>query len=109
MALTPCFECGKVMSTQAALCPNCGAPGAPHTKAANGKNVTTIQRTSKPMKGWKAAFKWLFLASLTVVILMLSAAAHADPSRLLPLMVFLMTVSGVGLAASKIMIWWHHE
>lgn len=33
MALTPCRECGKDISTEAAVCPHCGAPSLAHQSA----------------------------------------------------------------------------
>ena len=42
MALKPCRECGKEFSTEAAFCPNCGAPGAAERAKRVGATMQSI-------------------------------------------------------------------
>jgi len=45
MALMPCSECGKEISSLATACPHCGAP-AKHTHVVQGTRPTTARITS---------------------------------------------------------------
>lgn len=53
MALVPCPECGKEISTQAVACPHCGAP----------QTRTVVEVTSKKNKPFNVWF-WVLVAIL---------------------------------------------
>lgn len=69
MPLIPCPECGREISTQAAACPQCGAPAA------------TVSPTEKRRRS-PTAMGCLFAAlSLVVVIILLLIVAPKDGQR----------------------------
>lgn len=72
MAMMPCPECKKEISSKASFCPNCGHPIVADTP----KEVpTTIQQTKKKWKGVQAiAFLFFGLALFSLFTKVLDAS-----------------------------------
>ena len=96
MALISCNECGKKLSSNAKVCPECGNPMA--------LSQVTIEKTSKELKGKLA---------LTVVIMILSAImagfcaynSNYNLAKLFGAIYLICLIRLIVLAAKR---WWHH-
>ena len=78
MALVPCPECGKQMSTQAPSCPQCGyaAPGGPVRFAAVGEAVPDARRETVIWEGGPS-LKLLLVQVLRTLIVLAAAVVAA--------------------------------
>ena len=105
MALVACPECAREVSNKAPSCPGCGAPIASAAERRSvGVTLTTVQETSKRLKGHILVSALLFWGG----IIWLFSAGSGDAN------------TGVGAALSvfgglvlyivtKFRIWWHHK
>jgi len=83
MALIACPECGKQVSTQAATCPSCGAPGPGSTAPAAGRreplvNAGLLGKIAAVVGAWLVV-PWVvrllaFLAGIAMLIVMFRSA-----------------------------------
>ena len=92
MALKPCRECGKPISTEATTCPHCGVA----SPTATGKPVV-IEATSKRFKTFQAAGGAAIVFS---VILMVAGSLTAGA-----------IIGGLGIVLyvyGRAGGWWHH-
>ena len=107
MALKPCQECGREVSSRASACPACGCPiGSGRALGTENAPVTT-QRTRKSLKLFSFLFGVTFWLSLFVFII-ISSAETEPGSENLRFWFYTMLVSFCGWAFSKMLIWWHH-
>ena len=98
VALVPCQECKREISSAAVACPHCGYP----TRSAG--RVQIIEKTGR---GWKAIrlLGWLLVTG-GVLMLRASRATHAADARQ-----FGWLIAGAGVACivtSKAGAWWYH-
>lgn len=90
MALFPCRECGKQISTQAQACPHCGAPLS--------HSVQTIEQTGKHYKAMKLGAAALFFLGLVLLF-----GDHM-------VLGFCLIIVAAGMGASASMqSWWDHS
>jgi len=97
MTLIKCPACGYLVSTEAASCPNCGAPLA--SKGIS-TPLGTVQRTGKSLK----AQGYLSAVLLVVGFVFLAFNDYNSPIG------WFMTLIGAGWAViTRIRIWLHHH
>lgn len=86
----------------------CGTPravtksGAP----ASGRDVTTIEQTSKKWKGWQLFFALLTIVGAMVVFGSAGAASRDATAPMLGSLGFMIGI--VGFVAARIGAWWEH-
>lgn len=110
MALIPCTECGKQLSTRATHCPSCGAPGPAFVPAhkATQRNVRTVQQTGKGLKAWLLVFSALLLVGVIMLVIQWNLGVSSDKGPQLGSSLFLMGGSFIGVIVVKGIIWWQH-
>jgi len=101
MALVPCPECDKKVSTSAKACPNCGV----ELDYRNATNHTTIEFTSKKLKAHR-------IISITVMIIsfLLAGMWKQNNNEILAnvsMGIFFTALIWFGI--TKIRVWWNHS
>jgi len=98
MPLINCPDCGREVSSNAASCPHCAAPICGQAK----KNVVTIEKTSKPIKGAQAA------GCLTVILGIIMMGIGS--SKFFSGLGFLLFLAGfMTILVSIFARWWRHD
>lgn len=97
MALIKCADCGKDISDLAPSCPNCGRP----RELAN----TTIEQTSKKLKGQLVYAYIVFILGL----LILGSAFFNGTYQGINFGIAVAAGGFLWIIVTKIQIWWHHE
>ena len=107
MALIACPDCPTLVSDRAPTCPKCGAPIAGRGEAvASGAALTTIQETSKRLKGQ------ILMASLCfwVGLIWVFASAGQPDSPLSTGFPRLLCFAGlIWYIVTRFRIWGHHK
>lgn len=95
MALAPCPECGREVSSRARACPGCGYP----------LDAVTVERTGK---AWKALQLGGGLAVVGGIVTAVSYYPELPPPKVAGPAVWAV-VGGLALyLAARIGAWWHH-
>lgn len=106
MALIPCPECGREVSTQAPSCPHCGNPIT--AVSGTGRPLTTIQETSKPLKLQIVISVAMFVVGFVWFWVLVSDEAYnTETPSVVPYA--LVTIGLIWFIVTKIRIWWHHK
>ena len=101
MALTRCADCGKEISDKAGACPHCGCPLASLPDIVAGRQVQTIERTSKKYKG-------RMLLCCGIAVLALCVAISDNGIIVGEVAAFVLSVAIIFLIVTIIQAWWHH-
>jgi hypothetical protein len=107
VALVSCPECGKQVSDKAANCIGCGAPlGANRVEVgAIGKQVSTIEETSKSLKMHIVGAAILFWGGLFI----LWSASSSGSGGLGHIGAWATLIGFFWWLATRLRIWWHHK
>lgn len=108
MALVQCEECGNEISTKAATCPKCGAPGPGEAlQRPTENNTVTTQTTGKGIKAQQAISSLLMVIALCVIFVPSCAGEPVDPGAV-RVGVIMFVIGSVWLILAKFFGWWHH-
>ena len=103
MALMKCSECGGAVSSAAEACPHCGNPMRGRPDVVGGRQVQTIEKTSKSFKGVLLVF--ILMIFVGVAWKINGIGERAEP-RVWD--AALIVIGLIGAVITKISIWWHH-
>lgn len=99
--LIQCRECGGQVSSQAATCPQCGAPTG---KGPAG--TRTVEQTAKRWKGLTLIGGLLLAGGLVVLILDLMTSGAMG--NLTPYAILAIIIGGGAYAIARVCAWWYH-
>lgn len=74
MALRPCRECGREISTEAATCPQCGVPRPTQPETAPTSAEHVVEPRLKGLEGWLLLFGIALVLGALVSLLQLAVA-----------------------------------
>lgn len=105
MALIPCPECAREVSSTAAACPGCGAPIAARSESvATGTPLQTVQETSKRLKSQILIASLMFWAGAIWFF-----TAGVNDGGMVVVSLLLMIAGLAFYIGTKARIWWHHK
>ena len=109
MPLIACPDCSTQVSDRAPTCPKCGGPIAGRSEAAAaGATLTTIQETSKRLKGQIVLASLCFWLGLVWVFFASAGNQPGErPTVAIPSILF--TVGLFWYIVTRFRIWWHHK
>ena len=105
MPLIKCPDCGNTVSDKTITCLKCGRPIASTLSPVSPPAVQTIEKTSKKLKGWLAA--WIGIVIGSMFMMFLGGSMGLNWMMGAGLVLFLVSASGFGVVQVK--IWWEHE
>ena len=96
MALISCNECGKKLSSNAKVCPECGNPMA--------LSQVTIEKTSKELKGKLALTSVIYILS-AIMAAFCGINSNYNLAILFGAIFLICLIRLIVLSAKR---WWHH-